>query len=190
MPCFHLHYAFRLNSGVRSALNTIVYGQHRALHLALALVIGLMFSWASGIEFYQWHVLSGPTVETQASVTATRRNPSRKAFVGPPYQLQYEFQVGSSIYHYTGQWLVVKRWVRVPEETLVSAQTIKTLSVRYAASDPRINQPSSLPVPTMVDAIGFLILAAVSFLSLVVFKRDRGGKSNNSFNPKRLRRSG
>jgi hypothetical protein len=154
-------------------LSTIASGQNRALPLALSLVVGLMFAWLSGIEFYKWRLLTGPTLETQASVTAARRNPSRKAFGGPPYQLQYAFQVdpSSHLYHYTGQLLVLETWVRVPEETWASAQTIKSLSVRYAASDPRINQPASLALPTLFDAIGFLVFAALSFLAFIVIKR-------------------
>ena len=134
-----------------------------------------MFSWLGGIEAYRWTLLNGTTAETQAYVTAARRNPSRKAFGGPPFQLKYQFQASSSgrTFHYTGQALAIERWVRVPEDIWNSAQS-KTLSVRYALSDPRINQPASLPSPGPLNAIGFLLLAIFCLVGAIVIHRDHG----------------
>jgi len=169
-------------------LNNIARPTKRALLVAIPLLCALLFAWLAGIEAYRWQRLNGPTAEAQASITAARRNPSRKAFGGPPYQLRYEFRVPSSdqTFHYTGQMLAIERWVRVPEATWESAQA-KLISVRYALSDPRINQPASSALPTLLNAVGFLVFAILSFLGAVVVYRDRGGKSNNSFKPTPLR---
>ena len=148
----------------------------------------LLFAWLGGIEAYRWQMLNGPTAEIQALVTAARRNPSRKVFGGPPYQLMYEFRAPPSnqTFHYTGQTLAIERWVRVSEETWDSAQS-KLLPVRYALSDPRINQPASSALPNLFNAVGFVVFAILSFIGAVVVYRDRGGKSNNSFKPTPLR---
>ena len=183
-------FAGRLNSGVRYALKTSASSRSRTPAIALALVVGLMFVWLGGIEAYRWRLLNGATAETQASVTAARRNPSRKAFGGPPYQLQYQFRAPPSghTFHYTGQALTIERWVRAPEEIWHSAQA-KTLSVRYAQSDPRVIQPVAFALPRPFNAIGFSIFAILSLIAAVVIHRDRGGKSNDSFKPNPLRGS-
>jgi hypothetical protein len=159
------------------------------LTLVLMMAAGLMFAWLGSIETYRWRLLHGSVAETQASVTAARRNPSHKAFSGPPYQLQYQFRSppNGELFGYTGQMLFFARWVRVPEATWVLAGASKQIPVRYSLSDPRINQPTSLALPTLLNAIGFLVFSCFSFG--VAIATYRGGKSNNSFKPKPLRGS-
>ena len=154
------------------------------------LVTALMFAWLSGIEAYRWHLLSGSTAEGHAVVTDARRNPSRKAFGGPPFQIRYEFRPApnDSVFHYTGQFLMTERWVRVPEHVWDSAQTGPVL-VRYSISDPRVNQPAALPIPTWYQAAGFGAFSLFALVAAWLVYRGPSGRSNNSFKPKPLRGS-
>ncbi len=183
-------FAARLNSGVRPALNNFANRRDKALLLAIPLVTALMFAWLSGIEAYRWHLLSRSTIETHAAVTDARRNPPRKAFGGPPFQIRYVFRRAQNdrAFHYTGQFLITERWARVPEHVWDLARTGSVL-VRYSVSDPRVNQPAALPIPTWYQAAGFGAFSLFALLAAWLGYRDLSGRSNNSFKPKPLRGS-
>jgi hypothetical protein len=129
-----------------------------------------MFGWLGGIETYRWKLLHGATTQAQAVVTAARLNPARGAFGGPPYQVRYQFRAAPSgaSFGYTGQALLLERWARVPRNVFTAAEATMRMPVRYAPSDPRINQPSELPLPGLFDAIGFFVFAALAIIGSVV----------------------
>ena len=169
-------------------MNIAASQRGKALLLAIPLAAALLFAWLSGVGAYRWHLLNGPTAETGASVTDVRRNPSRKAFGGPPYQIKYKFLPASQglAFFYTGQLLLSERWARVPEDVWESAQNGAVL-VRYSLSDPRVNQPSALPIPLWYQAAGFGAFSLFALVAAYLVYRDPGGTSNNSSKPTPLR---
>jgi len=106
-------------------------------------------------------------------VKADRRNPSHKAFGGPSYQLQYEFRAPSRLraFGYTGQMLFTDRWVRVDEGTWSLARATGKLPVRYALSDPRVNAPTSVGLPSAIHPVVFSAISILSFVLAAVALR-------------------
>jgi len=140
-------------------------------------LFGLMFLWLSGVDAYRWHLLRGPTATVDALVTQARYHPcAGRGCTNPlPYQVWYAFSIPNSAqtYSYTGDQLVYEMPVRVPKATYQRAHDGRRISVFYAESDPRINQPVAIPRPSSQDWIGFGLFAILAFGVGAIYLRGR-----------------
>ena len=140
---------------------------HKLLFVFFA-ASGTMFLWLAGFEAYKSWLMRHDKATVQATITTARIHPCTGrgcSGVNHPYQVQYYFSPPGSdkTFSYTGQWLLYEMWVRVPESAYLTAKTSHMIDVTYAASNPRINQPSVNPTNSAYDWMGFGAFAILSF---------------------------
>jgi len=135
----------------------------------------------SGAELYGRWALDRGVATVRASVTAHEMNPCRGFDCGPPFRLKYSFSTpdGGGPYHFTGQNIVRDTWVRVPAQVWEGALAQQSLLVRYALTDPRINEPLGETRYSNVDGWGLMGFALATFGYAVLGSRA-GVRPNNS----------
>jgi hypothetical protein len=100
-------------------------------------------------------------------------NPCRGFDCGPPFRLKYSFSTpnGGGPYHFTGQYAVLDSWVRVTSQVWEAALAQQTLEVRYALSDPRINEPLGETRYSNVNGSGLMLIALIMMGCAILVSR-------------------
>lgn len=150
---------------------TAVRSEVMAWRLRPAAIVVSLLLWVAGgavvylsmRELERVAALGKDSLLTDGVVIDTRIMRSR---AGTQYELRYHFTIDGQTYGYSDATGRDDLWIALPRERWSQLRAQKTLRVRYAPSDPRINTPDGTPLAS-ADHYGGFILAGLIVVTTV-----------------------